>query len=90
MAKELTTEGGTYDRIWLDTGSMTSTNAKINNLNLSVSTEFCNLYKLYSDESRHFTCLTFLCNNCLHNSEPIVPPAPVTNTTLLFNFIKLL
>ena len=35
MAKELTTEGGTYDRIWLDTGSMTSTNAKINKLNLS-------------------------------------------------------
>jgi hypothetical protein len=35
MAKELKTEGGTYDRIWLDTGSLTSTNAKINKLNLS-------------------------------------------------------
>ena len=35
MAKELTTEGGTYDRIWLDTGSLTSTNAKINKLNLT-------------------------------------------------------
>ena len=35
MAKELSTSGGTYDRIWLDTGSLTSTNAKINKLNLS-------------------------------------------------------
>lgn len=35
MAKELTTTGGTYDRLWLDTGSLTSTNAKINKLNLS-------------------------------------------------------
>ena len=35
MAKELTTFGGTYDRLWLDTGSLTSTNAKINKLNLS-------------------------------------------------------
>ena len=35
MARELSTSGGTYDRIWLDTGSLTSTNAKINKLNLS-------------------------------------------------------
>ena len=35
MAKELNTEGGTYDRLWLDTGIITSTNAKINKLNLS-------------------------------------------------------
>ena len=35
MAKELKTTGGTYDRLWLDTGSLTSTNAKINKLNLS-------------------------------------------------------
>ena len=35
MAKELTTFGGTYDRLWLDTGSLTSTNAKINKLSLS-------------------------------------------------------
>ena len=35
MAKKLSTEGGLYDRIWLDTGSLTSTNAKINKLNLS-------------------------------------------------------
>ena len=35
MAKKLSTEGGTYDRLWLDTGSLTSTNAKINKLNLS-------------------------------------------------------
>ena len=35
MAKELTTFGGTYDRLWLDTGVLTSTNAKINKLNLS-------------------------------------------------------
>ena len=35
MAKELITSGGTYDRIWLDTGSLTSTNAKVNKLNLS-------------------------------------------------------
>ena len=35
MAKELTTFGGTYDRLWLDTGSLTSTNAKINKLILS-------------------------------------------------------
>ena len=35
MAKELTTFGGTYDRLWLDTGSLTSTNAKINKLTLS-------------------------------------------------------
>ena len=35
MAKKLSTEGGTYDRIWLDTGSLPSTNAKINKLNLS-------------------------------------------------------
>lgn len=35
MAKKLTTSAGTYDRIWLDTGVLTSTNAKINKLNLS-------------------------------------------------------
>ena len=35
MARELTTSAGTYDRIWLDTGSLTSTNAKINKLTLS-------------------------------------------------------
>ena len=35
MARELKTQGGTYDRIWLDTGSLTSTNAKINKLVLS-------------------------------------------------------
>jgi len=35
MAKKLSTEGGLYDRIWLDTGSLTSTNAKINKLSLS-------------------------------------------------------
>ena len=35
MAKELKTTGGTFDRIWLDTGVLTSTNAKINTLNLS-------------------------------------------------------
>ena len=35
MAKKLSTEGGTYDRLWLDTGNLTSTNAKINKLNLS-------------------------------------------------------
>jgi len=35
MAKKLSTEGGLYDRIWLDTGSLTSTNAKINKLKLS-------------------------------------------------------
>jgi hypothetical protein len=35
MAKKLSTEGGLYDRIWLDSGSLTSTNAKINKLNLS-------------------------------------------------------
>ena len=35
MADLLQTEGGTYDRIWLDTGSLTNTNAKINKLVLS-------------------------------------------------------
>ena len=35
MADLLKTEGGTYDRIWLDTGSLTTTNAKINKLVLS-------------------------------------------------------
>ena len=35
MAKELSTSGGTYDRIWIDSGSLTSTNAKINTLTLS-------------------------------------------------------
>ena len=35
MARELTTSAGTYDRIWLDTGSLTSTNAKIKKLTLS-------------------------------------------------------
>ena len=35
MAKELSTSGGTYDRIWIDSGSLTSTNAKINKLQLS-------------------------------------------------------
>ena len=35
MADLLQTEGGTYDRIWLDTGSLTNTNAKINKLILS-------------------------------------------------------
>ena len=35
MADLLKTEGGTYDRIWLDTGSLTNTNAKINKLVLS-------------------------------------------------------
>jgi len=35
MADLLQTEGGTYDRIWLDTGSLTTTNAKINKLVLS-------------------------------------------------------
>ena len=35
MADELKTEGGTYDRIWLDTGDLSSGKAKINKLNLS-------------------------------------------------------
>ena len=35
MADLLQTEGGTYDRIWLDTGALTNTNAKINKLVLS-------------------------------------------------------
>jgi len=35
MADLLQTEGGTYDRIWLDTGILTSGNAKINKLELS-------------------------------------------------------
>jgi len=35
MADLLQTEGGTYDRIWLDTGNLTNTNAKINKLVLS-------------------------------------------------------
>mgnify|MGYP003117255169 CR=1 FL=1 len=35
MADELKTEGGTYDRIWLDTGDLSDGKAKINKLNLS-------------------------------------------------------
>ena len=35
MADLLQTEGGTYDRIWLDTGILTSGKAKINKLELS-------------------------------------------------------
>ena len=35
MADELKTEGGTYDRIWLDTGDLSAGKAKINKLNLS-------------------------------------------------------